>query len=205
MPVVANATLDESELPMLTKHTVVRAALLAAATTLALSACSTQSGEELSVTDPWVRSEAGDMTAMFGEITNNSGADLEIASIETDAAEVVEMHEMVDDGSGNTIMQESESGFVIPAGGSLVLEPGGDHFMFIGLNQELLAGETVTVTVHFVDGEPLTIDATVKDFTGGNEPYGDDSEHGSDTEHGDDSDHGDHSDDTDHDEHGDHE
>ncbi|HIY65018.1 MAG TPA: copper chaperone PCu(A)C [Candidatus Agrococcus pullicola] len=149
-----------------------------------LTGCST-AAEELSVTDPWVRSEAGEMTAMFGEIENTTGSDLLIDSIDTDVAESVEMHEMIENENGSMVMQEIEGGFSIPAGETLALEPGGDHFMFIGLHDDLLAGETVTVTVHFEDGEPLTIEATVKDFPGGNEPYDDDGEgHGESEGHG---------------------
>ncbi|WP_293695809.1 copper chaperone PCu(A)C [uncultured Agrococcus sp.] len=165
----------------------------------ALAGCSATAEEELTVTDPWVRSEAGDMTAMFGEIENTTGSDLLIDSIETEVADTVEMHEMVEDDSGNMIMQEIEGGFTIPAGETLVLEPGGDHFMFMGLHDELLAGDTVTVTVHFDEGEPLTIEATVKDFPGGNEPYGDEHD-----EHGGDHDSDEHGDDHDHDDSGDH-
>lgn len=169
---------------MLVQKNFVRAAAVIAAGALALTGCSSTGSGSLEAVDPWVRAESGHMTAMFGELHNGTGDDLEIESIETDVATTVEMHEMVQDDSGNTIMQESKSGFVIEAGESLVLEPGGDHFMFIDLQHELLAGETVTVTVHFVGGETFAIEATVKEFTGGNEPYGDsdEGEHGGDSE-----------------------
>lgn len=168
---------------MLKTTAAARAAATAAAAALALTGCSTASADSIEVTDPWVRAEAGDMTAMFGELTNNTDEDLLIESIETDVASIVEMHEMVENDQGTMIMQEVPGGFTLPAGDSLVLEPGGDHFMFMGLGQELAAGEIVTVTVHFADGDDLVIEATVKDFTGGNEPYGED--HGDDHEEGD--------------------
>lgn len=129
---------------------------------------------------------------MFGEIVNDSDSDMHIESIETDVAQTVEMHEMVMGDDGNMIMREYEGGFVLPAGETFMLEPGGNHFMLIGLETPLLAGETVTLTVHFDAGDPLVIEAAVKDFEGGNEPYhedGDD-EHGGE-EHGGEE-HGDH-------------
>lgn len=182
----------------------MRAAALAVTTVLALAGCSAATDEDLQVIDPWVRSETGEMTAMFGAIQNNTGEELVIERVETDVAETVEMHEMVENESGTMVMQEKESGFVIPAGGALILEPGGEHFMLIGLEHELLAGEVVTVTVFFADGDPLAIEATVKDFTGGNEPYGEDSDHGDHSDHGDDSEHDEHDSDDHEDEHGDH-
>ena len=168
--------------------TFARTGALLAAAALALTGCaSAESGDGLTVTDPWVRAEAGEMTAMFGEIVNDTGTDLHIASIETDVAETVEMHEMVMGDDGSMIMQEFEGGFTLPAGETFVLDPGGDHFMLIGLLDELKAGEVVTLTVNFDEGDPLVIEATVKDFEGGNEPYHEDGE----GEHGDDE-HGDH-------------
>ena len=172
---------------MLKKTSFVRAAAVTATAALALAGCSSAPAEDLTVSDPWVRSEAGDMTAMFAEVQNGTDTDLEIDRIETEVADTVEVHEMVESNNGSMVMREVEGGVTIPAGQTLVLEPGGEHFMFIGLDRELLAGETVTVVVHFVTGEQLTIEATVKDFTGGNEPYDDDSELGDDG----DSDHGD--------------
>lgn len=162
--------------------TLARAVAALAAAALVLTGCASgQSDAEVSVTDPWVRAETGEMTAMFGEIVNGTDEDLHIASIETDVAETVEMHEMVMGDDGSMIMQEYEGGFTIPAGETLSLEPGGNHFMLIGISTELLAGETVTLTVQFDGGDSLVIEAPIKDFEGGNEPYHSDG----DDEHGD--------------------
>ena len=153
------------------KNTYTMPPALAAAALL-LAGCSTApAGGEIEVTDPWVRAEAGEMTAMFGAISNGTGEDLLIESIQSEIADVVEMHEMIENEHGSMIMQEVAGGFTLPADGALTLEPGGDHFMFMGLHAPLEAGEVVTVTVIFEGGDELVIEATVKDFTGGNEPY----------------------------------
>ena len=78
---------------------------------------------------------------------------------------------MVDDGSGSMVMQEKDGGFIVPAGGSLTLEPGGYHFMLMGLTAPLVAGDEATFTVTFEDGSTMEFTAPVKDFTGADENY----------------------------------
>lgn len=161
------------------KKTFARTGALLGAAALALTGCaSAASGDGLTVTDPWVRAEAGEMTAMFGEIVNETGEVMHIASIETDVAATVEMHEMIMGDDGSMIMQEYEGGFTLPDDETFTLDPGGNHFMLIGLQHELKAGEVVTIIVNFDEGDPLVIEATVKDFEGGNEPYHEDEGHG---------------------------
>ena len=46
-------------------------------------------------------------------------------------------------------MRELPAGLPIPAGETVTLQPGGFHLMFMGLNQPLVEGEAVTVTLTF--------------------------------------------------------
>jgi copper(I)-binding protein len=84
---------------------------------------------------------------------------------------MMQLHEVVDDGSGSMVMQEKDGGVVVPAGGSLTLEPGSYHFMLMDLTAPLVAGEEATFTVTFEDGSTMEFVAPVKDFTGANENY----------------------------------
>lgn len=136
----------------------------------------------LSMTGAWAKAaEAGGMTGAFGTLENSGPEDLTIVSAASPAAEAVELHEVAMDDDGAMVMREIEGGFVVPADSSYVLEPGASHLMLMGLQDGLLAGDTVTVTLELADGSTLDIDATAKDFSGANESYGTDEGHGADS------------------------
>lgn len=50
----------------------------------------------------------------------------------------------------------------IPAGGTLLMEPGGLHVMLMSPKQPTAEGDSVTLTLSFANGEILTVDAMVK-------------------------------------------
>lgn len=133
--------------------------------------------DSITMTDAWVKAvpKSDMMTGAFGVLTNSSDQDIAIASIE--AAEIAgkaEQHEMVMGDGSAMVMKAVESGHVIPAGGQLALEPGGNHFMLMQLKRDLVAGEMVTFVLTFEDGSTLSVDAQVKDYTGANEEYQED-------------------------------
>lgn len=135
--------------------------------------------DAITVADTWVKSaEAGSMTAAFGILENSSDAAVTITSVETTASPMVELHETVDDGSGQMVMREIQGGFVIPAKGQLLLEPGANHIMLMNLPAPVLAGEELSFTVNFSDGSSLEFSAIVKDYAGANEEYAGDMGHG---------------------------
>lgn len=170
---------------------VVLAPLLA----VALTACGSDSSSEagpssseattapvrseaaaVTITNPWVKSvRTGEMTAAFGTLSNSSDAEVTLVSASTSVSDMVELHETVMS-DGQMQMQEKDGGFVIPAGGSFELAPGGNHIMLMGVNADLQPGADVTMTLTFGDGSTLDIDAVVKDYSGANENYEGDSE-----------------------------
>ena len=125
----------------------------------------------LTVTDPWVKAARNGMTAAFGTLVNEGEEDLTLTAATTDVAGEVELHETVAGDGGAMTMQEKEGGFVIPAGGSHELAPGGDHLMLMGLAREVKPGEVVTLRLELADGSTTEVDATVKPFTGAQEEY----------------------------------
>lgn len=152
------------------KKTLI-SALIAA--TLALSGCA--AAEDVAVTDLWVKSSdtsvVGGMTAVYGEITNNTGAEIVLMGGTTSVAGMVEIHEMASI-DGEMKMQKIEGGLVIPAGKTVVLEPGGNHMMLMQLTKDIVAGEKITVTFDFDGAEDLTFDSiTAKPAMGGDEQY----------------------------------
>lgn len=146
-----------------------RAAMMAAIA-LTLAACSsgaaTDDASSLTITDTWVKAADEGMTAAFGTFENSSDHDITITGATSDAATAVELHEVVDD-----VMRPVEGGFTVAAGGSLMLEPGGLHLMFMGVPAPIAAGDDVTVTLTLSDGSELEFTAVAKDFAGANEDY----------------------------------
>lgn len=169
---------------MITRSTPARLGALLVAAALALTGCAsttstaepaTSAADTVTVTDVWVKSAESGMSAAFGELTNDGEADVTVVSAETGASAMVQLHETVTDDAGEMVMREIDGGFVIPAGGSLTLEPGASHIMLMDLTSPLVAGDEVTFTLTFSDDSTVEFTAPVKDYSGANENYeGDD-------------------------------
>jgi copper(I)-binding protein len=86
--------------------------------------------------------------AFYLTITNDGDESDRLIAVESDAAEAVEIHNVEMDGNVMHMMHE-EDGVEIPAGETLVLDPGGYHVMLVGLTESLLAGEEFTATLVF--------------------------------------------------------
>jgi copper(I)-binding protein len=167
------------------KNTPARLAILLAAAALALTGCAstpapaaetTPAADAVEITDAWVKSADEGMSAAFGELTNSSGEDVTVVSAETEASSMLELHETVENEAGEMVMRQIEGGFVIPAGGSLALEPGGNHIMLMDLTAPLQAGDEVSFTLTFSDDSTFEFTAPVKDYSGANENYEGDEE-----------------------------
>ncbi|MCB2411387.1 copper chaperone PCu(A)C [Demequina sp. TTPB684] len=145
-------------------------AALVAAIALTLASCSTGSPSDdassLTITDTWAKAADDGMTAAFASVHNNADRDITITGASSPAAMAVELHEVVDDE-----MRQVDGGFTVPAGETLMLEPGGLHLMFMGISQPIAAGDEVTVTLTLSDGTHVEFTAVAKDFAGANEDY----------------------------------
>jgi copper(I)-binding protein len=124
----------------------------------------------LTITDPWVKTAKKGMTAAFGTIVNNTAADITVVSGATPLSPEVELHEVVED-EGKMVMRPKQGGIVIPAHGTHVLAPGGDHIMLMDVAAEVKPGAEIPFTLTLGDGGTFTFTALGKDFTGGNEDY----------------------------------
>ena len=107
------------------------------------------------------------MTGSFMTIKNSGGADVTLVGGSSESAERIEIHEVV-----NGTMQPLSDGLVIKAGKSVMLRMGGYHVMLLGLNKEIKAGDEVTVTLEFSDGQSIEYTAPVKDIAMDDEKYG---------------------------------
>jgi periplasmic copper chaperone A len=124
----------------------------------------------VTVADAWVKATEGDMTGSFGVISNPGDTDLTVVSATTSASDRTELHEvvMID---GAMKMQEKDGGFVVPAGGEHVLEPGADHVMVMNLQEPIAAGDSIDVTLVLDDGSEVTYSAQAREAEVGDEEY----------------------------------
>lgn len=136
-----------------------------------------QDAEVLTFSDGVVRASAADnpMTAIFGELRNNSGEEVTITGFTADvAADAYEIHETVDG-----VMQEKTGGITLAGGEAHELEPGADHFMMMGLADPVAAGDVVSLTLELADGATVELgEVPVRTIAAGDEDYGDLDGHG---------------------------
>ena len=122
---------------------------------------------DIAVTDVWVRQPAEGQTtsAAYGTITNNGDTDITLigGSVPFDAT--VEIHETLMDDEGTMQMQEREDGFVVAAGATFELEPGGPHVMMLDIDPTDFVDD-VEVTMIFDDGTELVVVAPVRPIDG---------------------------------------
>lgn len=131
---------------------------------------SDQDASVVTVSDQWAKAATGGMTAVFATLKNSGTKEVTVESASSPASAAVELHEVVGD-PGSATMRPKEGGIAIPAGGSHILAPGGDHIMLMDLRGPLQPGSEVEVTLTFKDGSSLPFSAQVRDYTGANENY----------------------------------
>jgi hypothetical protein len=124
----------------------------------------------VSAADPWVKAVPDGMTAAFVTLTNSSDKEQVLVSATTTASPMVQLHEMVMQ-DGKMVMQEKKGGIAIPAKGTAVLEPGGNHIMLMGVTTAIKPGDSIPITLTFASGDTLEITAIGKEFTGAEESY----------------------------------
>lgn len=106
---------------------------------------------KIEIHDPYARvSRPGAPTgAAFMVIRNQSTTEDVLLLAKSDVAAMVELHTHIETGDGIMQMVELEDGIAVPAGGEHAMARGGDHVMFMGLNEPLVQGQDVTVTLVF--------------------------------------------------------
>ncbi len=114
---------------------------------------------EIVITDPYARvSRPNAPTGAAFMIIENTGDSADrLVAARSDVAKRVELHTHIDQGDGVMKMTEIEGGIDIAAGGSHAMQRGGDHVMFMGLNEALEQGGSVTVTLVFQKAGEVTV------------------------------------------------
>lgn len=139
------------------KNILISALLLAG---LAAPAAAT----ELMVDGAWARltPPVAENTAAYMNIHNHGNKPVRITKVSCSVARMADMHGMrMHEGR----MQMYPLGaMTVPAGGSLVFEPGSNHLMLMGLTRPLQKDEVITITLHYGDGSTQAIKVPVRDM-----------------------------------------
>jgi len=113
---------------------------------------------DLSFSDYAVRAALGNVpnTAAYVSITNNGKVEERLISAACDCAMEAQTHTMKME-NGEMQMAEAKSGFIIKPGETLVLKPGSNHIMLMGLKTRPQADTTQDVTLTFEHAGSITI------------------------------------------------
>lgn len=116
---------------------------------------------EVVLSQGWSRATSPSMPngAVFVTITNNGSVDDRIVSVSTEAADRVELHNVVTDGTTKRMVPVDS--IHIAAMSSVKLKPGSFHLMLMGLRQPLVEGTIVALTVHFAQAGAVPLTATI--------------------------------------------
>jgi hypothetical protein len=108
---------------------------------MALLAWAGTSHGQVQVTDAWARPALQGQTATGAFMSLKSADGARLIGAASPVAGVVEIHEMVMEGS--VMRMRAIAGLDLPAGRSVELKPGGYHVMLMDLKRPLKAGERV--------------------------------------------------------------
>ncbi len=119
----------------------------------------------LEIEHPYARATPPNAPVSGGYMTiRNTGTESDrLLSGEAAFAERVEVHEMSMD-SEVMKMRQLTDGLEIPAGGEVVLKPGGYHVMFFGIDSQFKDGESRKVTLTFQKAGSIELDFKVQDM-----------------------------------------
>lgn len=144
---------------------LIRTSMLAISMLLLLSACeqSAQNDKPLQpieISNAWIRwmPPAVNNSGAFFMLTNNTGTELILESVEAEWAHHVMMHEstIVD---GMAKMNHIDQVVIMD---SVEFKPGGKHIMLMGLQQNLTKGAILHIRLHFAGREPLVVPFEVR-------------------------------------------
>ena len=119
------------------------------------SSCNQSSSNSIDTTDAWIREAPpnASMLAGYVTITNNSDQERILTSAKSKQFKMVEIHKtIIEDGVAKMRRQDD---LAIPAGSSLVLEPGSYHLMLMMPKSALKADDQVTVTLGLRAGDDI--------------------------------------------------
>ena len=117
--------------------------------------CANVSANNIHFIQGWLREtpKENSSAAIYGRLVNNSERSELLESIRSEQANLVMLHKTVG-------MKHLESLKIAP-GETIYLEPGGMHFMAIGLSETLVEGDCLELILSFRSGKELKVVAKV--------------------------------------------
>lgn len=122
-----------------------------------------QRAGDMEISVAWSRATPPGAPVAGGFVTlrNRGTADERLLAVETDAAQRVEIHEVRHEGDVAQ-MRQMDAGLPVPAGQTVVLEPGGYHLMFIGPQVAFEEGARVATTLVFEHAGRVPVEFEVR-------------------------------------------
>lgn len=124
-----------------------------------LAACSAPSTPDISISNAKIKAPLPGQTVAMGTLTiNNEGAADRLLSVTTPLTDRAELHTHITDAGGVMKMRRVES-LAVPARGTLVLKPGGDHIMLF--DAQMPSSGNMSLTLNFETSGAITVDASL--------------------------------------------
>lgn len=122
-------------------------------------------GSSIHLYDSWVREAppSARVLAGFLSIMNHGREDMVLVSVEAHGFEKVEMHRTESKGKMSHMVRQEE--ITVPAGETVLLEPGGYHLMLMRPEKSFRAGDNISLKFKFKNGEILEQKAIVRKST----------------------------------------
>lgn len=118
---------------------------------------------DLEIVHPYIPASAGKTAAGYFSITNHGSTSDSLVAIKADVPHAT-VHATETDASGVSRMTPVPA-LEIPAGGTVTLQPGGLHVMFMGLAHPLADGDQLPATLVFEKAGEVAVDFNVQPRT----------------------------------------
>ena len=118
---------------------------------------------DLEIAHAWARPSVPGASegVVYLAIINHGKAAEALTGASTPAAKRAELH--TNDMMGGMMKMRAVESFAIPSGGTLSLEPGGNHIMLLGLKAPLKRGDSLDLTLIFTHQGKVDITVPVTD------------------------------------------
>ncbi len=119
-------------------------------------------GDSIFVRDAWINEAPPNARVIAGYMTieNRSSETMVLTGVSSEHFKRIEIHRTEMHGDMMKMVQQEELG--IPAGGTVSLQPGSYHLMLVGPESVPRKGETVSLVLHFDNGQILNINSPVR-------------------------------------------
>ncbi|HUY03939.1 MAG TPA: copper chaperone PCu(A)C [Rhodocyclaceae bacterium] len=116
--------------------------------------------QTVEVSRPWVRGTVTGQTATGAFMELKSPVDATLVGVSSPVSKLAQIHRMVMD--KNVMKMQAIPSLDLPAGKTVLLEPGSYHIMLTGLTRQLKKGETVPLTLKIETKDKKLVSVAVK-------------------------------------------